>query len=64
MGGFGQKSKDGAISLVKLIIEGKPGESWVMRDKVGQVPKVVPIKFASRDHAIHSKALWTKDVST
>ena len=51
VGGFGQKSKDGAISLVQLIIEGKPGEPWVIRDKVGQVPKVVPIKFASRDHA-------------
>ena len=51
IGGFGQKSKEGAISLVEKIIHGKAGDPYVVKEKTSQVPQVVPVKFASRDYA-------------
>ena len=50
-GGFGMKSKEGAITMVESIIVGKDGDLQVLKDKVSLAPKVVPIKFATRDHA-------------
>ena len=51
IGGFGMKSKEGAINMVESIIVGKDGDPQVLKDKVSLAPKVVPIKFATRDHA-------------
>ena len=51
IGGFGTKSKEGAINMVESIIGGKDGDPQVLKDKVSLIPKVVPIKFATRDHA-------------
>ena len=51
IGGFEQKSKEGAINLVEKIIHGKAGDPYEVKEKTGQVPQVVPVKFASRDYA-------------
>ena len=37
--------------MVESIIVGKDGEPQVLKDNVIFVPKVVPIKFVTRDHA-------------
>ena len=51
MGGLGQKSREDAINLVQKIVEGNPGDLRVMKDTSGQEPKVLSIKFVSRDYA-------------
>ena len=51
IGGFGLKSKQGAINLVEKIIDGKPGEPKIIMDRVSFTPTVIPIKFSSNDYA-------------
>ena len=38
IGGFGQKSKEGAINLVENIIQGKASDPYEMKEKTSQVP--------------------------
>ena len=51
IGRLGMKSKEGVISEVENIIAGEDGDPQVLKDKVSLSPKVVPIKFVTRDHA-------------
>ena len=51
IGGFGMKSKEETITMVESIIIGKDGDPQVLKDKVSLAPKVVSIKFVTRDHA-------------
>ena len=51
IGGWTQKSKDGAIKLVEKVIEGKAGQPKIMMEKVAMVPKEIPDKFDSKDSA-------------
>ena len=50
IGGFGLKSKDGAIRIVEKVIAGNNGNSTIMEDRVSMVPKVIPVKFNLRTH--------------
>ena len=50
IGGFGLKSKHGAIALVEKIIEGKSVDLQIIMDRVNFTPSVIPIKlFSSRN---------------
>ena len=51
IGGFGLKSKDGAIRIVAKAIVGNDCNPTIMRDRVNMMPKVIPVKFDSRIHA-------------
>ena len=51
IGGFGQKSKEGAITMVQKIIDDKAGGPHVINERTSQTPQVVPVKCSSRDHA-------------
>ena len=51
IGGFGLKSKYGAIALVEKIIEGKIVDPQIIMDRVSFTPTVIPIKFSSSNYA-------------
>ena len=51
IGGFGLKSKEGAIEMIEKIIMDKDGDPQIFKDKVSYVSKVVPIKFQSNEYA-------------
>ena len=51
IGGFGLKSKHGAIALVEKIIEGKSCDPQIIMDRVSFTPTVIPIKFSSSNYA-------------
>ena len=51
IGGFGSKSKDGAIRMVEKILDGKEGNPQILKERVSHAPKVVPVKFSSQEYA-------------
>ena len=51
IGGFGLKSKEGAIEMIEKIIMDKDGDPQILKDKVSYAPKVVPVKFQSNEYA-------------
>ena len=51
IGGFGLKSKYGAIALVEKIIEGKSCDPQIIMDRVSFTPTIIPIKFSSSNYA-------------
>ena len=51
IGGWTQNSKDDAIKLVKKTIEDKVGQPKIMMETVAMIPKVIPVKFDSKDSA-------------
>ena len=38
------------MELVQQIIDGKPGDPFISKERTSQTPQVVPGKFSSRDH--------------
>ena len=51
IGGFGLKSKDGAIRIVEKAIAGNDDNPIIMKDQVSMVPEVIPVRLDSRTHA-------------
>ena len=51
IGDFNMKSKDGASLMVKKILKEISGNSYIIEDRVGNVPTVIPVKFESCEAA-------------
>ena len=47
IGGFGKKTKLGAMKMIEQIIEGVAGNPQIVSDRVGNAPTIVPVQFAS-----------------
>ena len=50
IGGFGLKSKDGAIKIVEKVIAGNDGNPTIIKDRVSMVPSKMSLKFDSSTH--------------
>ena len=51
IGSFSMKPKQRAFAMVEKIIRGQPGSPSIIKEKVSNVPTVVPVRFSSAEYA-------------